>query len=143
MEKYQLTYAFDALCGWCYGFAPALHRFAADNADRIRLQVLSGGLFTGHAAGPLSAYPHIPDANHRIAQLTGVRFGEQYRQVLSEGSLVMDSTAPAMGLAALRRQAPERALEPYRRRGTSTGRTCASRGSTVPSPSRAASTRTP
>lgn len=111
MEKYQFTYAFDALCGWCYGFAPALHRFAADNADRIHLQVLSGGLFTGHAAGPLSAYPHIPDANDRIAELTGVRFGEQYRQVLSEGSLVMDSTAPAMGLAALRRQAPERALE--------------------------------
>ena len=53
MKPTRLTYAFDALCGWCYGFAPALHRFATDNADRIELRVLSGGLFTGPRALPL------------------------------------------------------------------------------------------
>ncbi|MES5823195.1 DsbA family protein [Streptomyces sp. RG80] len=52
----RLTYAFDAFdafdayCGWCYGFGPALHEFAAVNADRIELRVLSGGLFTGRRA---------------------------------------------------------------------------------------------
>ncbi|GAA1459495.1 DsbA family protein [Nocardiopsis exhalans] len=111
MTPVELTYAFDAYCGWCYGFAPALHRFVDANADRIRLRVLSGGLFSGAAAGPISAYPHIPAANERIARLTGVTFGAPYQRMLAEGTTMMDSTAAATGLVALRRQAPERALE--------------------------------
>ncbi len=111
MSRAQLTYAFDAYCGWCYGFAPSLRGFAADNADRIQLQVLSGGLFAGAAAGAVGAYPHIPAANERITGLTGASFGEPYQRLLAEGTTVMDSAAPAVGLVALRRQAPERALE--------------------------------
>ncbi|MDX2915584.1 DsbA family protein [Streptomyces griseiscabiei] len=107
----RLTYAFDAYCGWCYGFGPALRQFAAENADRIELRVLSGGLFSGPRALPISAYPHIPAANERIAALTGVAFGEGYLRALAEGSTVMDSTDAATALAALCRQAPERALE--------------------------------
>ncbi|MFV2116955.1 DsbA family protein [Streptomyces sp. Act-28] len=111
MTPVELTYAFDAYCGWCYGFAPALHRFVEANADRIHLRVLSGGLFSGAAAGPISAYPHIPAANERITRLTGVTFGTPYQRMLAEGTTVMDSTAAATGLVALHRQAPKRAPE--------------------------------
>ncbi|WP_240958271.1 DsbA family protein [Streptomyces chilikensis] len=91
--------------------ASALHAFAAANAHRIELRVLSGGLFTGSRALPVSAYPHVPEANRRIAQLTGVTFGDGYRRALAEGSAVMDSTDAATALTALRRHAPARALE--------------------------------
>lgn len=119
MNVSRLTYAFDAYCGWCYGFAPALHQFAKDNAHRIELTVLSGGLFAGStdnvlagpAAAPISDYPHIPSANARISALTGVEFGEKYLKVLQEGTLIMDSTDAATGLLALTRQDPTRALE--------------------------------
>ncbi len=111
MIPVELTYAFDAYCGWCYGFSPTLHRFVDANADRIHLRVLSGGLFSGPAAGPIGAYPHIPAANKRISDLTGVTFGTPYQQMLAEGTTVMDSTAAATGLVALRQQAPERVLE--------------------------------
>lgn len=107
----QITYAFDAYCGWCYGFGPTLREFAAQNADRINLRVLSGGLFSGPQAMPISAFPHIPGANERISQLTGVTFGEDYQKVLAEGTRVMDSTDAATGLVALRSQAPQRQLE--------------------------------
>lgn len=107
----RLTYAFDAYCGWCYGFGPALHEFTTANADRIQLQVLSGGLFTGARARPVAAYPHIPQANARIARLTGVVFGEGYRRTLTEGSTVMDSSDPAVGLVALCRQDHTRVLD--------------------------------
>jgi putative protein-disulfide isomerase len=109
--RVRLTYAFDAYCGWCYGFGPALHQFAEMNADRIDLRVLSGGLFSGPRANPISAYPHIAGANRRIAALTGVTFGDAYQRVLAGGTRVMDSTDAATGLVALRRQAPERSLE--------------------------------
>lgn len=110
-DRVQLTYAFDAYCGWCYGFGPALHEFAEENADRIDLTVLSGGLFSGGSARPIGAFPHIPGANERIAKLTGVTFGDDYERVLADGSRVMDSTDAATGLVALRRQAPERGVE--------------------------------
>ncbi|WP_394621472.1 DsbA family protein [Lentzea sp. JNUCC 0626] len=107
----RLTYAFDAYCGWCYGFGPALRQFAADNTGRIDLHVLSGGLFSGPGARPTAAYPHIPEANNRITALTGVTFGQGYLDTLAEGTTVMDSTAAAKALIALRAQAPTRALE--------------------------------
>jgi putative protein-disulfide isomerase len=110
-RRAQLTYAFDAYCGWCYGFGPALHDFAEANADRIELRVLSGGLFTGSRALPLAAYPHIPEANARIAKLTGVTFGAGYTRLVAEGVAVMDSTDAATGLVALRRQDGVRVLD--------------------------------
>ncbi|MET9293381.1 DsbA family protein [Streptomyces sp. NPDC003077] len=111
VEPVRLTYAFDAYCGWCYGFGPAVHDFARRHADRIELRVLSGGLFTGPQAVPVSAFPYISEANARIAQLTGATFGAAYEKTLARGSAVMDSADAAAGLIALRRQAPERMLD--------------------------------
>ncbi|MFD5393216.1 DsbA family protein [Streptomyces sp. NPDC127097] len=111
VERTQLTYVFDAYCGWCYGFGPALHAFADANADRIDLRVVSGGLFTSLRALPVAAYPHVPAANTRITELTGVTFGPGYEQVLAEGTLVMDSTDAATGLAALRSRPGAHALD--------------------------------
>ncbi len=110
MSATEIIYAFDAYCGWCYGFSPTIARFAEDNAGRIAPQVLSGGLFTGTRARPISDFPHIPDANKRISALTGVTFGEPYERLVAEGGAVMDSTHPALGLIALRNQAPDQVL---------------------------------
>ncbi|MCP2238136.1 putative protein-disulfide isomerase [Prauserella halophila] len=111
MNHLELTYAFDAYCGWCYGFGSAVRALASDNADRLTIRVLSGGLFSGDRAQPIGAYPHIPGANRRISQLTGVEFGAGYERVLSEGTVVMDSMDAATGLVALRRQQPDAALD--------------------------------
>ncbi|MEV4449393.1 MULTISPECIES: DsbA family protein [Streptomyces] len=111
VERMRLTYAFDAYCGWCYGFGPVLREFATANADRIELRVLSGGLFTGSRALPVSAYPHIPGANERITELTGVTFGDGYRAALADGMVVMDSADAATGLVALRSQPGVNALD--------------------------------
>ncbi|WP_431046505.1 DsbA family protein [Streptomyces sp. P1-3] len=110
-ERVRLTYAFDAYCGWCYGFGPALRAFAAGNADRVEVRVRSGGLFTGGRAGPLSAHPYIPAANERITQLTGAEFGAPFQALLADGRMVLDSAGPAVGLVALRRQVPSRQVE--------------------------------
>ncbi|NJP81047.1 DsbA family protein [Streptomyces sp. AA8] len=109
--RHRLTYAFDAYCGWCYGFVPTIREFAEANADRIELTVLSGGLFTGPRAQPVSAYPYIPQADARIGELTGAVFGPGYAKAFADGTAVLDSAAAATALAALREQAPERTLE--------------------------------
>ncbi|MFC5719583.1 DsbA family protein [Streptomyces gamaensis] len=111
MARHKLTYAFDAYCGWCYGFGPTVREFATANAHRIELTVLSGGLFTGNRAKPVSAYPYIPASDVRIGELTGAVFGEGYTRAVAEGTAVLDSAAAATALAALRKQAPGRTLE--------------------------------
>ncbi|WP_326731776.1 DsbA family protein [Streptomyces phaeochromogenes] len=103
-ERASLTYAFDAYCAWCYGFGPTLRAFAEDNAHRIRLSVVSAGLYTGARALPIAAYPHLSAERDHIAQLTGVAFGMGYDRAMSRGTTVFDSAAAAAGLAALRDQ---------------------------------------
>ncbi len=106
----QVLYVADAYCGWCWGFAPHLARFEAARSHQVPFRVISGGLFVGERSGPIKAYPHIPQANQKIAQLTGAQFGEAYQALLSEGTVRIDSAAAARGLAGLRAQAPERGL---------------------------------
>lgn len=107
---HDLIYVFDAYCGWCYGFGPALREL--DASQDVTITVISGSLFSGDNAGPIGEFHHIPGANERISALTGVTFGEGYRAVLADGSFVLDSDAAARGLAALKVAAgPGRDLE--------------------------------
>lgn len=106
----HVLYVADAYCGWCWGFSERLVEFAQANRDKVRFGVISGGLFVGERAGALADYPHIPAANTRIAQLTGAHFGAAYQARVAAGTLVMDSSHAGAALAALRRQAPERAI---------------------------------
>lgn len=105
-----VLYVADAYCGWCWGFSESLAQFAQANSGKVRFSAISGGLFVGESAAALADYPHIPAANARIAQATGARFGAAYEARVAEGTLVMDSSHAGAALAALRRQAPQRAL---------------------------------
>ncbi|MGW1215990.1 DsbA family protein [Streptomyces sp. NPDC002499] len=103
-ERASLTYAFDAYCAWCFGFGPTLRAFAEDNTHRIRIRVVSAGLYTGVRALPIAAYPHLSAERGTITRLTGASFGTGYERALSQGTAVLDSAAAAAGLAALRDQ---------------------------------------
>ena len=107
----SVTYAFDAYCGWCYGFGPAVRAFAEANADRIQLDVVCGPLFTGSQARAVGTFPHIPEATKRIEELTGVTFGAGYMRTVADGSTVLNSVDAAAGVLALRSQDHVRPLD--------------------------------
>ncbi|MES2742520.1 MAG: DsbA family protein [Pseudomonadota bacterium] len=106
----SVLYVMDPYCGWCWGFAELLAAFEAANGQRVAFTAISGGLFVGERAAPLSAYPYIEPANARITELTGARFGEPYLRQFARGTMVMDSMDAGAGLAALRELAPARAV---------------------------------
>ncbi|MDX2933990.1 DsbA family protein [Streptomyces ipomoeae] len=106
----RLVYVFDAYCGWSHGFSGTLREIAARHPE-VQVEVVSGGLFTGGRRVPMAAFGYIQDANDKISELTGARFGDAYQRLVAEGSFVMDSEAAARGMAALRRAAPDRAAE--------------------------------
>lgn len=105
-----VVYVIDTYCGWCWGFTRSMREFEAVNRHRVAFTAISGGLFLGERAAPISSYPHIPLANERISAMTGAVFGDGYRSLLQEGKAVMDSLGAAEGLAVLRAHAPERAV---------------------------------
>lgn len=105
-----IVYVMDAYCGWCWGFSDRMGEFEAANRHRIPFTAISGGLFVGDRAKPIADYPYIPEANERIERLTGAVFGKAYKDLLGDGSMVMNSLDAGAGLAVLRAQAPERAV---------------------------------
>ena len=106
----QLVYVFDAYCGWSHGFSGTLLEVAARRPD-LPIDVVSGGLFRGGRRVPISRFGYVQGANARITELTGAEFGDAYQRLIADGSFVMDSEAAARGFAALRRAAPDRAVE--------------------------------
>lgn len=106
----SVVYVMDAYCGWCWGVSERVAEFASANRHRVAFTAISGGLFVGRRAKSIASYPHIPQANALITQQTGAVFGGAYEQLLQRGDMVMDSFDAGAALAALRSQAPDRAL---------------------------------
>ena len=109
-QDLRLTYVFDPLCGWCYGFSATMQAFHAGHPE-LPLEVISGGLFVGERVAPLSAYPFIAQANLQVTARSGAVFGAGFDALLEEGELVLDSESAAAGYAVLRAlAAPQQAL---------------------------------
>jgi putative protein-disulfide isomerase len=106
----KLAYVFDAYCGWSHGFSATLREIVSRHPE-LEVEVVSGGLFTGGRRVPIREFGYVQGANAQIAELTGAEFGEAYERLIADGSFVMDSEAAARGVVALRRTAPERAVE--------------------------------
>ena len=109
-KQRTVAYIFDAYCGWCWGFSKRMSEFEMANRDRVAFTTISGGLFTGARVGPISHLTHVPQANEKITRLTGAEFGEGFKKILEEGSFEMNSSHAGAATAALRAQAPERAV---------------------------------
>ncbi|GAA5039235.1 DsbA family protein [Marivirga lumbricoides] len=109
-EKLNLLYIWDGYCGWCYGFSKELTKFH-NNHPELPITVLPGGLFTGDKSLPISNYPHIPEANQRINQLTGAVFGDSYNNLLKKGNFLLNSEDAGKGFVALKHFAPSKQYE--------------------------------
>lgn len=108
MKKPTLICAYDPLCGWCYGFGPVLHRLQERFSGQLGFEVVSGGMITGKAVGPLSHMAgFIRNAIPVVEQHTGIRFGEGFLQNLVDGRVVFSSLEPGNVLSVFKLLKPE------------------------------------
>lgn len=107
----KIIYAYDALCGWCYGFSPVIEQLAADHPE-VEFEVLSGGMVTGSRIGPIGTVaPYIKWAYKDVENATGVKFGEAFlKGVLEDGKAIFSSLKPGYALTVAKQLAPEKAL---------------------------------
>lgn len=108
----RLVYGFDPLCGWCYGFAPAL-RDLRRALPHLAIDLRMGGLVTGERIGPyVDAVPYIRSASARMTAVTGVALGEQFHtRVLGSEAVVASSIPPCDAILQVRAVAPDRVLD--------------------------------
>jgi putative protein-disulfide isomerase len=95
-----LYWIIDPLCGWSYGALPLLNRVAQDFTQQ---HILPGGLFVRTQRRKLDAnwLSHVHEHDARIAELTGMTFGSDYRtKLLTNNEIVLDSLPSTRGLLA-------------------------------------------
>lgn len=107
-SKPTIYYAYDALCGWCYGFSEVMNTFHDRNAHKYNFYVLSGGMVTGERIGPIGQVAgYINEAYLTVENTTGVKFGEAFLSQLDKGEAIFTSLPAAKAMALFRSQKPE------------------------------------
>ena len=109
----KIKYVYDALCGWCYGFAPAMSQFKNKYRDNVHFEVISGGMVTGSRIGPIGEVaPYISWAYKDVENATAVKFGEVFlHQTLKTGTAIFTSVPPAVALSVFKKLRPSESVE--------------------------------
>jgi putative protein-disulfide isomerase len=108
----HIIYAFDPLCGWCYGLIPALRHFTENEPD-VAIEVLPGGLFTGTPARPYaSLIPHIRRAEQNLDKVTGRKPSEKFHALISQKKTIdASSERPSHAILQMKTLAPQGVLD--------------------------------
>lgn len=110
--KPTLIYAFDPLCGWCYGFHHIMKRLNTRFDEDLNLKVVPGGLATGENAQKIrEGHDYILSALQRVEETTGVKFGENFKLLAEEGSYYYNSEPSCRIQNVVNQLQPDQALE--------------------------------
>lgn len=110
-----LIYIYDAYCGWCYGFSPVISKIAEEFKDRLRFEVLSGGMILPNKHVHISAMAgYIAQAYKTVEEKTGVQFGKDYLWHIfnpEESDWYPHSEKPAIACCIFKQLRPESVIQ--------------------------------
>jgi len=99
----KITYVYDPLCGWCYGFSPVIKQIYKKFRSKLDFEVISGGMVVGDRIGPIGEVAaYISEAYKVVENRTGVEFGKNFLKGLEEGSMIFSSIPPSQALTAFK-----------------------------------------
>lgn len=111
-EEVKITYVFDPLCGWCYGFSPVIDSLQKVYHNQIDFEVIPGGMVRGSRIGPVS---NISDfllkAYPGVEKTTSVKFGEPFINNLKEGSVIFNSEPPSMAMTLFKHKQADHQIQ--------------------------------
>ena len=104
IERPRLLYFADAMCSWCYGFAPEMSAILKVMEGRIDLLLFSGGL------RPFNKEPMTPKLREylgatyaRIGEMTGQRFA---KGVMHQDDFIYDTEPASRAVVTMRTLSP-------------------------------------
>jgi putative protein-disulfide isomerase len=100
----KFIYVYDALCGWCYGFSPVIKKVYEVYHDTADFEVISGGMVIGENEGFADEQrtSYIMNAIPRVEEMTGVKFGDAYKEKMSNRTMYQSSLKPAIALSVFK-----------------------------------------
>lgn len=113
-NKIKITYYYDALCGWCYGFKNEFKEFVSNNKNSIDFEVISGGLFLNNRVGYINKVaPYVKAGAYKtVEEVSGIKFGSGFiNKLLGKGDVMLNSLPPAIALAIVKNSKPQKSLE--------------------------------
>jgi putative protein-disulfide isomerase len=92
MKEKMLWYIADPMCSWCWGFLPVIERIRNEYGERLKVELLLGGLRPGTKDPlPSSQREQILHHWHNVQRVTGQTF--QFEGAMPEGFIY--DTEPA------------------------------------------------
>lgn len=114
MEKPQVMYIFDPLCGWCYGFSPVIKKLKEEFQEVFDFKAYTGGMVLGDRVGTIAEkFKFLQDgAVENVEKTTGVQFGDAFKtNMLEKGDYIVDSEPPSIAFTSLRALAPNQEVD--------------------------------
>lgn len=106
----MLLYAFDPLCGWCFGIQPAM-RLLHQTLPELPIELVMGGLVIGNRVGPYSAMEdYIRSATPRLTQVTGQAPSEAFWKLFQDPQAISNSAPPIRAVLQVQKRAPQHAV---------------------------------
>ena len=97
MNIQKIIYAFDPLCGWCFGFHQIITRLKDEFEGVLDFEIKSGGLIIGNRICKISEKAkYLKKSMPDVERITGVKFGEKFIQLLDEGNYISNSIPPSI-----------------------------------------------
>lgn len=115
MQKPTIYYCYDAYCGWCYGFSTGIKKIAEEYADKLKFEVLSGGMIPSENPRHIGAMAsYISSAYKTVEEMTGIEFGKDYLWHIfnpDESDWYPHSEKAAIAMCIFKEQYPNRQVE--------------------------------
>ena len=113
MQKPTFFYIYDALCGWCFGFAPVVKKLHAEFQNDFTFEVINGGMVTGDRVGPLHKMAaYIKRSAPRVEEISGVKFGDAYlNDLLNSETYISNSLPPTIAFKIFQEQASDQQIK--------------------------------
>lgn len=105
MNEKTLWYVADPMCSWCWGFSPVVERIRQEYGDRLRMELLLGGLRAGTKTPmPPQQREEILHHWHAVQRATGQPFS--FEGAMPEG-FIYDTEPASRAVVAASRISPD------------------------------------
>lgn len=107
-NKAQLIYVGDAMCSWCYGFAPEITKVKAHFENTLDFKLINGGLRPYNTESIVSLADFLKEHWHEIGKLTGQKFSYE---ILQNKTFIYDTEPASRAVLVCRNLKPEKEFE--------------------------------
>ncbi len=98
----KIYYVYDTMCVFCYGFSPLMHQLYEEFGDKIKFQLIPGGLWIDEKKKTVNetVKANLTKASKKVTDMTTVSFGEAFYASLVDG-MVLDSMPSLKAMTAV------------------------------------------